>query len=359
MGNSPENYQNESVSGDEFKVSIAARLTTFAPIGAVSRIVYALIVLKVCNVAKPQAPKLGCTRALSEKETAPMKDIVEWLMRIEQISERLYREASLFFSDAGFRRFLAHSAEDESLHYRIIARAAQTIRAKSKIGSAFSIDQEIRKTIERHIQVNQARLEGKLLTEAQMIDCVVNTEFSEWNDIFLYVVNSLKEIEPQFKTAAAKIQNHLRQVEYFLSTSDYGRQKTEIIRNLKPVWKEKILIVEDEPAILELLVAILGSEGSIDTAENGEIGLEKIRKQYYRLVVSDIDMPVMDGMDLFRQAALNFKGIGRRFLFLTGNLTGPVAAFFKTNNLKHLTKPASINAIRSHALAAMHDLPVN
>lgn len=288
-----------------------------------------------------------------------MKDIIDWLMRIEQISGNLYGDASLFFSDSRIKGFLERCAEDEALHFGIMASAAQAIHAQAGINSAFVVDQEIKKALERPFKESRQRLNAGSLTEAQVIDCIVETEFSEWNDIFLYVVNSLKDIKPRFKSAAAKIQNHLRQVEYFLSTSEHGRQKTEIIRNLQPVWKEKILIVEDDPAISELLAAILSAEGSVDTAANGEIGLQKIRMKYYRLIVSDIDMPVMDGRAMFREAVAEFKDIGRRFLFLTGNPTGPILEFFKDYNLKYLTKPARINAIRHHALAAMHDIRDN
>lgn len=288
-----------------------------------------------------------------------MKEIIDWLMRIEQISGNLYGNAAPFFNDNRIKRFLERCAEDEMLHFGIMASAAEAIQAQARISSAFVVDQEIKEAIERPFKENRKRLTAGSLTEAQVIDCVVQTEFSEWNDIFLYVVNSLKDIKPQFKSAAAKIQNHLRQVEHFLSTTEYGRQKTEIIRNLQPVWKEKILIVEDDPAISELLVAILSSEGAVDTAPNGAIGLGKIRKKYYRLIVSDIDMPIMDGRAMFHEAVSEFKGIGGRFLFLTGNPTEPIIAFFRANNLKHLTKPARINAIRHHALAAMHNIQNN
>lgn len=288
-----------------------------------------------------------------------MKDLIDWLMRIEHISGKLYGDAALFFSDKRIKEFLQRCAEDEALHLGIMASAAQAIQAQADINSAFVVDQEIKKAIEWPFKENRARLSAGSLTEAQVIDCVVETEFSEWNDIFLYVVNSMKDIKPRFKSAAAKIQNHLWQVEQFLSTTEYGRQKTEIIRNLQPVWKEKILIVEDDPAISELLVAILDGEGSVDTAANGEIGLQKIRKKYYQLIVSDIDMPVMDGRSMFHEAVSEFKDIGRRFLFLTGHPAGPIVDFFEANDLKYLTKPASINAIKQHALAAMHNIQDN
>jgi len=285
-----------------------------------------------------------------------MREIIGWLLQIEKVSEEFYRDAASYFSDKKFNEFLEHFARDEALHFKILADAADAIDAQSKISSAFVIDQEIRNAVEGPFQKNLERLNARRLTELQIIDCVVETEFSEWNDIFTYVVNSIKVIKPQFKSAAAAIQNHLWQVEQFLATTAYGQEKIKMIQNLQPVWEEKILIVEDDPAVSELLVAVLSGEGVVDTAANGKIALDKIRKQYYRLVISDIDMPVMDGMALFRRAVAEFKHIDRRFLFLTGHPAGPVVEFFKANNLKYLTKPANINAIRQHAVSAMRSI---
>ena len=70
--------------------------------------------------------------------------------------------------------------------------------------------------------------------------------------------------------------------------------------------KEKILIVDDEEGVRDLLSEFLGSEGFIcDTASDGAEALEKYKKNGYALVISDIRMPVMGGLDLLK----NIKNI--------------------------------------------------
>ena len=63
----------------------------------------------------------------------------------------------------------------------------------------------------------------------------------------------------------------------------------------------KILIIEDEPAIRRVLIKILSEESetySVDEAEDGIIGFEKIKNNDYDLVLCDIKMPKMDGVEL-------------------------------------------------------------
>ena len=63
----------------------------------------------------------------------------------------------------------------------------------------------------------------------------------------------------------------------------------------------KILVIEDEAAIRRVLVKILSEENDqyqVVEAENGLDGLEKIKKSDYDLVLCDIKMPKMDGVEV-------------------------------------------------------------
>lgn len=63
----------------------------------------------------------------------------------------------------------------------------------------------------------------------------------------------------------------------------------------------KILIIEDEEAIRRVLAKILCEENEsyeVDVAEDGVVGFEKIKENEYDLVLCDIKMPKMDGVEL-------------------------------------------------------------
>ena len=64
----------------------------------------------------------------------------------------------------------------------------------------------------------------------------------------------------------------------------------------------KILVIDDERSIRSTLKEILGFEGhSIDVAENGISGLELIKSKDYDIVLCDIKMPEMDGIEVLRK----------------------------------------------------------
>lgn len=64
----------------------------------------------------------------------------------------------------------------------------------------------------------------------------------------------------------------------------------------------RILIVEDNEANLELLSYLLSASGhAVLKAENGEQALARLRQELPDLVISDLQMPVMDGFELLRR----------------------------------------------------------
>ena len=63
-----------------------------------------------------------------------------------------------------------------------------------------------------------------------------------------------------------------------------------------------ILIVDDEEIIRESLSFVLKKEGfQVGTAENGRVGLDKVRQGNFDIVVTDLEMPEMKGIELLEQ----------------------------------------------------------
>lgn len=67
--------------------------------------------------------------------------------------------------------------------------------------------------------------------------------------------------------------------------------------------QKKILIVDDEKIILHSLSADLSHHGyDVDTADNGEEGIKKLTDNQYNLLISDLIMEGMGGIELLRKA---------------------------------------------------------
>src|SRR5438552_1162580 len=64
----------------------------------------------------------------------------------------------------------------------------------------------------------------------------------------------------------------------------------------------RILIVDDDPRLLHIVAMYLGIEGyDVTTAENGEDGLRKLEARIPDLVILDIMMPGLDGIETCRR----------------------------------------------------------
>lgn len=82
----------------------------------------------------------------------------------------------------------------------------------------------------------------------------------------------------------------------------------------------QILLIEDEEPIRRVMVRILSEESAsyeITEAENGKQGLSKLEKNAFDLVLCDIKMPKMDGIEVLQAAKA--KGIYIPFIMLTGH----------------------------------------
>ena len=107
----------------------------------------------------------------------------------------------------------------------------------------------------------------------------------------------------------------------------------------------KILIVDDEKAIRRTLKEILEYEKyDIEEAEDGEIGLEKIEKNNYDVVILDIKMPKKDGLEVLTE--MQQKGIDTTVIVLSGhgNIETAVEAV-KKGAFDYIPKPPDLNRL--------------
>ena len=95
-----------------------------------------------------------------------------------------------------------------------------------------------------------------------------------------------------------------------------------------------------------MLVAILEEDDTIHSASNGKDALRKLDDEHYSAIVSDVDMPLMNGIEFYKKAVEKYPNIRDRFLFFTGSFDLEVLDFFKQNKIKYLPKPSSITDIK-------------
>ncbi len=107
-----------------------------------------------------------------------------------------------------------------------------------------------------------------------------------------------------------------------------------------------ILIVEDDPKMRNSLKEIMGREGYlVDSAETGEEALSKMRQTYYDLVITDLRLPGIDGMEVLR--AVQKSGLDTSVVIITAyaSVDNAVEAM-KEGAEDYIAKPFNIDEIR-------------
>lgn len=93
--------------------------------------------------------------------------------------------------------------------------------------------------------------------------------------------------------------------------------------------RTRILVVDDEPLVAGLMADVLVTEGhEVDMARNGREALEKIAARSYDLIVSDLWMPELDGVGLYRELEQGRPTLLGRFVFVSGGTEPPEYASF-------------------------------
>jgi len=109
----------------------------------------------------------------------------------------------------------------------------------------------------------------------------------------------------------------------------------------------KILIIEDEESIRRVLVRILNEEDSnfeIYEASDGKKGLESISKENFDLVLCDIKMPKIDGIELLQRTRK--KNSSLPFIMLTGHGNVETAVeSMKLGAYDFISKPPDLNRL--------------
>lgn len=275
-----------------------------------------------------------------------MEDIVKWLLKTERNAAAFYRDvAALFERDDTFNLFMRGLADDEEWHYAVLMDSVTTGGNQVPEDYRVNVSETIRLRIDRIFGNARECLSAGRMTREQAIETIADAEFSEWNDIFVYVVDTFKHTLPSYRSIAPKMQNHLREISHFLEKQGHTDRQQKI-EQLPQLWEERILVVDDFEPITDIFSAVLEAYGSVETASNGRQALKKAISTYYSVIVSDIDMPEMNGIDFYRALRKQYGDISKRFIFMSGNPQDNALDFFSRNGLRFLQKPVDLENLR-------------
>jgi putative two-component system response regulator len=148
---------------------------------------------------------------------------------------------------------------------------------------------------------------GRLMALADVYDALISKRvykppFPHEKAVEIIVEGKGKHFDPDIVDAFIELEDTFRNIALTFADFDEERQmlggaadnQSEKYRRI-----EKILLVEDNEINLEIMHSQLTSlDYKVDTAVNGKDALEKLRQTKYDVVLTDIEMPEMNGYDL-------------------------------------------------------------
>ena len=108
---------------------------------------------------------------------------------------------------------------------------------------------------------------------------------------------------------------------------------------------EKILIVDDEMNSRTLLAQLFQEEGySTETAENGSVALKILENTTFDILITDIRMPVIDGIELFHRVKELYPHMPVILFTAYGTIESAVATL-KEGAFHYLEKPVNFDLL--------------
>ena len=131
-----------------------------------------------------------------------------------------------------------------------------------------------------------------------------------------------------------------------------GTQSTDsalvTIREISTVLRpEKILIVDDEPIIRDILSKVVCSEGySWGSASNGQEAIDCLQSSDYQIVLTDVSMPLVDGLQLLKHVTSNHPAVAVIMITAMNDAHSAVEAM-TIGAYDYVTKPFNIFELRN------------
>ncbi len=138
-----------------------------------------------------------------------------------------------------------------------------------------------------------------------------------------------------------------KQVHIATPVYEYISDAGETVSNVKPKTKFKILIVDDEVEIRHYLKQNLVGTYKVAESDNGKSALEMLLKEKFDLVISDVMMPVMDGITLCKRIKSNVNIKNVPVVLLTAKSSDDdKAEGYETGADAYVSKPFNIDLLK-------------
>ena len=103
----------------------------------------------------------------------------------------------------------------------------------------------------------------------------------------------------------------------------------------------RVLVVDDDSIVQEFLTEVLTEQGhEVEIVENGDDALDRLGNEDYDVILLDIKLPSISGIDLYKQLQKKAESLARRVVFITGDvMSKDTIGFLSRTRAPYITKP--------------------
>lgn len=122
--------------------------------------------------------------------------------------------------------------------------------------------------------------------------------------------------------------------------------------------KKRVLVVDNDISIRVLCAEALSMAGyMVDRASNGSEALRNLDWMQYDLVISDVEMPVLDGLGLYHNVLKDHSYLKDRFIFITGSVGDDKITTIEFLKQRYLVKPFKVSHLLNTVSEVLSDPP--
>lgn len=147
-----------------------------------------------------------------------------------------------------------------------------------------------------------------------------------------------------------------------LTPADITRDATPLLQTERRAWRfpeARVLVVDDGLENRELLSVVLGEMGLVvETAENGQVGCDKLFNEAFDLVLMDVNMPVMGGYEAVK--LMRERGYQLPIIALTANaMKGADSECLAAGYSGYMAKPINLDELQSLLIDELGGAPAD
>lgn len=275
-----------------------------------------------------------------------MDSTITWLIGVETSAANLYEEAAIVFrGDEDFSRFLSQMAVEEREHEKLLQKASAAISDSEMKRASFYFGDDFRNKIQAPFSRALRLSKDGTLTKNAMVNVVADAEFSEWNELLLYTLDLLNVLDEEVQQAMLDFKKHRMRAQEYIASLPGGDSVILRVQRLTRPGGKRVLIVEDNLSVARMLEALAMDQVEVIIARDGQEGISCIQQRHFDLIISEIDLPKINGVEMYKQALEKNPNIGSRFIFFTGTENPEHLDFVRSTNTLMLPKPSPVKLI--------------